>query len=172
MSLFDELKKNVTDFTENVAKKSSEAIEVQKLKMQKSSLESDLRDCYVALGRLYEKRLADGCNPNSGEEQLLRKIASVRKSMTAIDEEQRKLKGVILCGSCGQSVSKDYDFCPKCGARLGDDGAATGSEAAENAQSENAQSDTAQSENAQGDTAQNENTQSDTTQSEESDNEE
>lgn len=116
MSLFEDFKKNVTDFTENVAKKSSTVIETQKLKLQKSSLESDLRDCYVALGRLYEKRLASGCDELSDEGRLMEKLASVRSSMIHIDEELRKLKGVVRCPGCGQYISKEFDFCPKCGA--------------------------------------------------------
>ena len=118
MSLFEDFKKNVTDFTENVAKKSSTVIETQKMKLQKSSLESDLRDCYVALGRLYEKRLASGCDELSDEGRLMEKLASVRSSMAHIDEELRKLKGVVRCPGCGQYISKEFDFCPKCGASV------------------------------------------------------
>ncbi len=119
MSLFEEFKKNVTDFTENVAKKSSTVIETQKLKMQKSSLESDLRDCYVALGKLYEKVLKGGCGEDSSEGRIMAKLSSIRSQAADIEESLRKMKGVVCCPSCGQSISKEFDFCPKCGASLG-----------------------------------------------------
>lgn len=119
MSLFEEFKKSVTDFTENVAKKSSTVIETQKLKMQKSSLESDLRDCYVALGKLYEKALKGGCGEDSSEGRIMAKLSSIRSQAADIEESLRKMKGVVCCPSCGQSISKEFDFCPKCGASLG-----------------------------------------------------
>ena len=118
MSFLDDLKKNVTDLSESVAKKSSEIIETQKLKMQRSSLESDLRDSYVALGRLYEKRLAGSAREGSEEAVLLKKLTSVRASMAKIEDALLKLKGVVTCPGCGQSVSKTFEFCPKCGARM------------------------------------------------------
>lgn len=116
MSIFEDFRKNITEFTENAAKKSSEVIETQKLKMRKSSLESDLRDCYVALGRLYEKELAQCCNDDSDEGKLVNKIASIRKSMVDIDAQLRNIKGVVRCPKCGRNISDQYDFCPKCGA--------------------------------------------------------
>ena len=118
MSLLDDLKKNVTDFSESVARKSSEIIENQKLKMQRSSLEGDLRDCYVALGRLYEKRLSGGTEKDTEEEKLLEKLNHVKTRMTEIEEQLRQLKGVVQCPGCGQSVSQNFEFCPQCGARI------------------------------------------------------
>ncbi|HIR00601.1 MAG TPA: zinc-ribbon domain-containing protein [Candidatus Scybalocola faecavium] len=118
MSVFDDLKKNVTDFTENVAKKSSVAIETQKLKMKKSSLESDMRDCYIALGRLYEKRLTAQGEKGTEESRIVEQLAQLRASVSQIQEDLRKQKGVVTCPSCGRDVSKAYEFCPKCGAPL------------------------------------------------------
>lgn len=118
MSIFEDFKKNITDFTENAAKKSSEVIEIQKLKMRKSSLESDLRDCYVALGRLYEKVLTPCGDDDSDEGKLVNKIISIRKSMVDIDAQLRNIKGVVRCPKCGRNISDQYDFCPKCGAAV------------------------------------------------------
>ncbi len=131
MSVFDDLKKNVTDFTENVAKKSSVAIETQKLKMKKSSLESDMRDCYIALGRLYEKRLADQDEKGTEEEKLVEDLARIRGSISEIQESLRQQKGVITCPSCGRDVSKVYEFCPKCGTPLRGKGTAQEKDAPE-----------------------------------------
>ena len=74
MSLLDDLKKSVTDFTENVAQKSTQVIETQKLKMKKSSLESDLRDIYVVLGHLYVRQLGSGFDEGSEEGRLLKRL--------------------------------------------------------------------------------------------------
>lgn len=118
MSLFDEIKKNVTDLTENVAKKSSTVIETQKMRMRKSSLESDLRDYYVTLGKLYEKQLSGECSTVAEASEILEKISGARKEIVEIREALMKARGMVRCTACGQDVSREFDFCPKCGTKL------------------------------------------------------
>lgn len=118
MSLFDEIRKNVTDLTENVAKKSSTVIETQKMRMRKSSLESDLRDYYVQLGKLYEKKLTKSEETDEEAASALEKIAEAKKEIRSIQEALIKARGMVHCTTCGQDVSREFDFCPKCGAKL------------------------------------------------------
>ena len=118
MSLLDDLKKGVTDFTENVAQKSTQVIETQKLKMRKSSLENDLRDIYVVLGHLYVRQMGAGFDQDSEEGRLLRRLNETRNAIASIEEELRQKKGMIVCPGCRESVSADFDYCPKCGAKL------------------------------------------------------
>lgn len=118
MSLFDEIRKNVTDLTENVAKKSSTVIETQKMRMRKTSLESDLRDYYVQLGKLYEKKLAKSEETEEDAAPILDKIEGAKKEIRSIQEALIKARGMVRCTACGQDVSREFDFCPKCGAKL------------------------------------------------------
>ena len=60
MAFFDELKKNLSGVTdtvaktsENVMKKSSTAIEIQKAKLKRVSLEGYMKELYASLGKLY-----------------------------------------------------------------------------------------------------------------------
>ena len=60
MAFFDELKKNLSGVTdtvaktsENVMKKSSTAIEIQKAKLKRVSLEGDMKELYASLGKVY-----------------------------------------------------------------------------------------------------------------------
>ena len=75
MAFFDELKKNLSGVTdtvaktsENVMKKSSTAIEIQKAKLKKVSLEGDMKELYASLGKLYFEEYADGYCPKCGAE--------------------------------------------------------------------------------------------------------
>ena len=92
MSFLDELKKNVSDITETVAKKSSVVIENQKLKVNKMGLKMDLVDAYEALGRIYEKELLAREGETFSEEvtELLEEIAAAKKAIEAIDETLKK----------------------------------------------------------------------------------
>ena len=69
MAFFDELKKNLSGVTgtvaktsESVMKKSSTAIEIQKAKLKKVSLEGDMKSLYESLGQLYFEKYADEVN--------------------------------------------------------------------------------------------------------------
>ena len=80
MAFFDELKKNLSGVTDTVAKtsesvmkKSSTAIEIQKAKLKKVSLEGDMKSLYESLGQLYFEKYADGDMPKEMAE-LAKKI--------------------------------------------------------------------------------------------------
>ena len=73
MAFFDELKKNLSGVTDTVAKtsesvmkKSSTAIEIQKAKLKKVSLEGNMKSLYESLGQLYfEKNFVRRLHPAS-----------------------------------------------------------------------------------------------------------
>ena len=112
MAFFDELKKNLSGVTdtvaktsENVMKKSSTAIEIQKAKLKRVSLEGDMKELYASLGKLYFEEYADGDMPKEMAE-LCEKITSCQH---AINEAEQT----------GQAeVDKDASYCPKCGAEI------------------------------------------------------
>lgn len=118
MALFDELKKNAAGFTENMAKKTSTVIETQKLKMKKSALESDLRDCYVMLGTIYAKYLDAMEDEQLKGYDILSKVKTIRKELEHISDELLKAKGAVRCPKCGNEFPETYDFCPKCGEKI------------------------------------------------------
>ena len=107
MALFDELKKNAAGFTENMAKKTSTVIETQKLKMKKTSLESDLRDCYVMLGTIYAKYLDAMQDDQLKGYDILSKVKSIRRELEHISDELLKAKGAVRCPKCGEKMKAD-----------------------------------------------------------------
>ena len=120
MSLFDEIRKNVTDITGNVTRKSSAVIETQRLRMNKASLESDLRDSYVQLGKLYEKQITSDEPMDCSEEVagLLGKADAVKKAIAEVEDAINKVRGLIVCPQCGKEIQRSFEFCPCCGAKL------------------------------------------------------
>ena len=119
MAFFDELKKNLSGVTdtvaktsENVMKKSSTAIEIQKAKLKRVSLEGDMKELYASLGKLYFEEYADGDMP--------KEMAELCEKITINEAEQRAalLKGVVICSNCQAEVDKDASYCPKCGAEI------------------------------------------------------
>ena len=124
MAFFDELKKNLSGVTdtvaktsENVMKKSSTAIEIQKAKLKKVSLESDMKELYASLGKLYFEEYADGDMPKEMAE-LCEKITSCQHAINEAEQRAALLKGVVICSNCQAEVDKDGSYCPKCGAEI------------------------------------------------------
>lgn len=124
MAFFDELKKNLSDVTdtvaktsENVMKKSSTAIEIQKAKLKRVSLEGDMKELYASLGKLYFEEYADGDMPKEMAE-LCEKITSCQHAINEAEQRAALLKGVVICSNCQAEVDKDASYCPKCGAEI------------------------------------------------------
>ena len=124
MAFLDELKKNLSGVTETVAKtsesvmkKSSTAIEIQKAKLKKVSLEGDMKSLYESLGQLYFEKYADGDMPKEMAE-LCEKITSCQHAINEAEQRAALLKGVVICSNCQAEVDKDASYCPKCGAEI------------------------------------------------------
>lgn len=124
MAFFDELKKNLSGVTDTVAKtsesvmkKSSTAIEIQKAKLKKVSLEGDMKSLYESLGQLYFEKYADGDMPKEMAE-LCEKITSCQNAINEAEQRAALLKGVVICSNCQAEVDKDASYCPKCGAEI------------------------------------------------------
>ena len=124
MAFFDELKKNLSGVTdtvaktsENVMKKSSTAIEIQKAKLKRVSLEGDMKELYASLGKLYFEEYADGDMPKEMAE-LCEKITSCQHAINEAEQRAALLKGVVICSNCQAEVDKDASYCSKCGAEI------------------------------------------------------
>lgn len=124
MAFFDELKKNLSGVTdtvaktsENVMKKSSTAIEIQKAKLKRVSLEGDMKELYASLGKVYFEKYADGDMPKEMAE-LCEKITSCQHAINEAEQRAALLKGVVICSNCQAEVDKDASYCPKCGAEI------------------------------------------------------
>ena len=98
-------------------KKSSTAIEIQKAKLKKVSLEGDMKELYASLGKVYFEKYADGDMPKEMAE-LCEKITSCQHAINEAEQRAALLKGVVICSNCQAEVDKDASYCPKCGAEI------------------------------------------------------
>lgn len=118
MAFFDELKNNILEVSETIGKKSSDIIEVQKLKMKRSSLENERRKDYVQLGQLLYKKIKNGEFSDPQAQELYDKIKMNKEAADEISRQLTVLKGIYVCANCQANVSSNSDFCPNCGARI------------------------------------------------------
>jgi len=118
MTFFDELKSNILEVSETIGKKSSDIIEIQKLKMKKGSLESERKKDYIQLGQLFYKKIKNGEISDPQAQELYDKIKLNKEAADEIGRQLTILKGVNICANCQATVNDNNDFCPRCGAKI------------------------------------------------------
>ena len=133
MAFFDEVKKSITDVSETIVKKSTALVEIQKLKMKKTSLENDIKRDFALLGKIYFAKMeADGTEGETPEAiQSYERIVGARQAVEEIKEKLSKMNNEKNCRACGASVPLDTIYCPKCGTRFEDEVSEEGCETAE-----------------------------------------
>lgn len=120
MAFFDDVKKGITDVSETIVKQSTKLVEIQKLKMKKTSLEGDIKRDFALLGKLYFAKMeADGTEGETPEAfQSYERIISARQAVSEIKAKLSKMKNEKNCRACGAGVPLDTIYCPRCGTRF------------------------------------------------------
>lgn len=140
MAFFDDVKKSITDVSETIVKKSTKLVEIQKLKMKKTSLEGDIKRDFALLGKIYFAKMeADGTEGETPEAiQSYERIVSARQAVEEIKDKLSKMNDKKNCRACGASVPLDTIYCPRCGTRFEDEDEANEEQSDEAAQTEEA----------------------------------
>jgi len=112
VSFLDKLKSGVTD----AGNKAKIAVEVNRLKMQNSSIRKDVDQVYMEMGKLVFLSIRDQGEINN--EQLIRplfeEIVNFETEIKANLQQIKTLSGERDC-ICGNIVSSSTRFCPNCG---------------------------------------------------------
>lgn len=118
MGFFEETFVKAKEVFDVAGKKTSEAITIQKLKVNAASLESQIAKDYEALGRLvYTGSRESGENVDAAEE-LMTEIDSKRIQLESLQAEIAHMKGNQICLSCGSANAPGAVFCSRCGEKL------------------------------------------------------
>ena len=120
MSAFDDVVDKAKDIAETAGKKAEKVVEVSKLKLRVSQINSEAKKVYEKLGSaVYHMKKA-----NYEDEGL---IASVVEEVDGLYAERAKiearlasLKTQVICDTCGAKNPEDAVYCVKCGSRLFD----------------------------------------------------
>ena len=112
MGIFDETAAKVADFIQAGEKKATEAINVQRIKMDINRVNKAMDETYNKIGRAVYK--------NKGEAELdfskdFERIERLSKEANRLSEELAYAKGGKRCSQCGTFNAKDAVYCSRCG---------------------------------------------------------
>lgn len=116
MGYFDEVINKTRSMAEVVGKKSAEAIEISKRKIELVDCNNKLSKAYAVLGKLEYENL-NGKEPNEqavgkAMEEIDEMVTKVRR----IEEELQVLLDTKICPACGSEVKNNSMYCSQCGA--------------------------------------------------------
>ena len=122
MSFIDDLRKSLDAFSkasEQVVRKSGDAVELRKLKMEQESLKRELNNCYAQIGRMVLEKMNRAEVPEEME-MLVQQIEDCKEAIAETDQLIARKQGIRICPVCGVRADKEAVFCQKCGTRLPD----------------------------------------------------
>ena len=117
MEFFDKLTKKASETYKGAAEKTGKIAKEAKLKLKISDNKSKINDIYEEIGKkVYQKHASneDLCIKQDLEEECAR-IDELSAEIEGYHKEILELSNEKACTNCGEHMSKDAKFCPKCG---------------------------------------------------------
>ncbi len=117
MSLFEDLKRNATDVANKAVKKTEELTNITKLNFSLKSNESKLSGVFEDIGRMFYEAERKGVDYTSDIASAVMKADKLAADIEKLKSDIAKLRKVTICPGCGEEISDDALFCPKCGTK-------------------------------------------------------
>lgn len=112
MSFFDKFKAGVSE----AGNKAKVVVEVNRLKLQNSSKQSEIDKQYQAMGKLlFEATLNELQLPREAFAANMGRVLELKAEIEANLQQIAELGDEKQCKSCGNNVPTEARFCPSCG---------------------------------------------------------
>lgn len=116
--MLDEIFEKAKGVAKVATDKTTEMVEVSKMKMKCVKIDSEIKSLYEKIGR--EIFMMRDCNsqPSPIIDNLSEKITDLISQQKLLNEKISDLKNIIKCVSCQNENVKDSLYCNKCGIKL------------------------------------------------------
>lgn len=115
----DKVISEIKSAADKVAKKSSELVELSKIKLNILSTKSSIDEQYKKLGKLVytsQKETADDISAKF--EEVIAKIDKLHEKLAELEEASAQVSNKVICPACKKVNSADAEFCSQCGLDL------------------------------------------------------
>lgn len=118
MDIIEKIISNVEKTTKVVVQKSTDVVELTKLKLAISNAENEARDLMYEIGKLVYKAYQSGeGNPELVEEKCVR-LDEIKADIDEKRGEYARLRNMKRCPKCEKENESSALFCSKCGEKL------------------------------------------------------
>lgn len=114
MAFFDELGKKISDASQGVVQKTKDTAESIKLSSAISDEEKKIKNLFTTLGEVYFNIHSDNCEEEALKD-IVCQINDSKQKIADLEEQIKRLKGVIKCPYCDGEISYGSTFCNFCG---------------------------------------------------------
>ena len=112
----DNFVSEIKNTADKVAKKSSELVEMSKVKLSMVNTKSEIGTNFKVLGELVYLSQKDGAEPDTKKiEETIAKINELYDRLDELSEVSSTLKNEKICPNCTKSNPADAQFCSGCG---------------------------------------------------------
>lgn len=114
----EDIKGALSKITKTITKTSGDVVKTTKLNINLANEEEKLKALYMDIGKKVHEIYAYGGSLGEFFDNKYNEILNVKKSIDRLKSEIDTVKGTKTCANCGKSISRNSEFCPKCGARM------------------------------------------------------
>lgn len=120
MDFLDNALSKTKEIFEIARKKTEDAVNTGKQKIDVATIENKLAKDYEALGKIYYENIKEADAQSLAENviELKASIEEKKEKIASIKEELNRAKNKRYCPSCGASIAADSIYCSVCGAAL------------------------------------------------------
>lgn len=118
MGYFDDVINRTKSVAEVVGKKSAEAIEISKKKIELVDCNNKLNKAYAVLGKFQYENIRGIVASESQVQFAVDEIEKHYNRAKSLEEEIKNYQAVRKCQNCGAEISRDGVFCSHCGATI------------------------------------------------------
>ncbi|MBC8545329.1 zinc ribbon domain-containing protein [Clostridiaceae bacterium NSJ-31] len=118
MDTFDEFLGKAKNLVDIAGKKTGQAVELAKLKMNRMQINSEIQKTYEKLGAFVYKFHKSGEENQDLIDICVDEIDSLIAKLNEISDKINELKSAIRCPECGAINDEEAIYCAKCGAKM------------------------------------------------------
>lgn len=115
MSIFEQFGRKVTGMANLVQKKTTDSIDIFKLRQQIRTAEAERERLFTAIGKTVYDASVTGVQPDVNG--MIDTINALNEGIAALNKQIDELSPVRRCVECGRELNSDARFCPYCGAK-------------------------------------------------------
>lgn len=118
MGILDDVVVNVKSAAEFVGVKAGQIVDISKLRINISELNSEINKRYIDLGRAVYDAHKNGEALETSAGDVVEEIDSLYAQLNSVMAEINTLQNKVICNVCGKQCSSESAYCSYCGAKL------------------------------------------------------